>query len=70
MAVAIARAGDTVDAVCWRELGRTAAVCEQVLNLNPNLATLGPVLPAGTPVVLPDLAGMAPAVADTVNLWD
>lgn len=70
MATATALAGDTVDAICWRELGRTRAVTEQVLALNPGLAALGPTLPAGTVVTLPELAQAAPAVLETVKLWD
>ncbi|KQM21952.1 tail protein X [Novosphingobium sp. Leaf2] len=70
MTIAIALAGDTVDAICWRELGRTRAVTEQVLALNPGLAALGPRLPAGTAVALPDMAQAAPPVLETVKLWD
>lgn len=62
--------GDTVDAICWRELGRTRAVTEQVLALNPGIAALGPRLPAGTVVMLPDIAQAAPAILETVKLWD
>lgn len=64
----IAKQGDTVDLICWRELGRTTGVPEQVLELNPGLADLGPVLPQGTEVILPD----APAATKTasINLWD
>lgn len=70
MATATALEGDTVDAICWRELGRTRAVTEQVLVLNPGLAALGPKLPAGTVVTLPELSAAAPAVLETVKLWD
>ena len=38
---------DTVDQLCWRHLGRTAAVVEALLDIKPGLAALGPVLPAG-----------------------
>jgi phage tail protein X len=67
---ATARAGETVDAICWRILGRTRNVTEQVLALNPGLAAKGPKLPAGTVVTLPDTAALAPAVTETVQLWD
>lgn len=70
MTSATARAGETVDAICWRILGRTRDVTEQVLALNPGLATRGPKLPAGTIVTLPDTAALAPAVTDIVQLWD
>nr|WP_196871653.1 tail protein X [Sphingobium sp. JAI105] len=62
--------GETVDAICWRVLGRTQDVTEQVLALNPGLAALGPMLPAGTIVNLPALPDLAPTTLETVNLWD
>lgn len=62
--------GETIDAICWRELGRTQGVTEQVLILNPGIAGLGATLPGGTKVILPDLAQVTPAVLETVNLWD
>lgn len=61
--------GDTVDLICWRYFGRTAGVVEQVLDLNRGLAGLGPVLPIGTLITLPQ----QPAQAGTkriVQLWD
>lgn len=70
MTTATAREGDTIAAICWRELGRTRAVTEQVLVLNPGVAAHGTRLPAGTVVILPELAQAAPAVLETVKLWD
>lgn len=64
--------GDTLDLVCWRELGTTAAgVVEQALELNPGLADAGVVIASGTALTLP----AAPAPAATpfrklVQLWD
>jgi len=65
-----ARQGDTLDLICWRELGRTAAVVEQCYELNRGLAEAGPILSEGTPVVLPDPPATAAAPRETVNLWD
>ncbi|GGZ02749.1 tail protein X [Novosphingobium colocasiae] len=62
--------GETLDALCWRVLGRTAGVTEQVLALNPALATLGTALPAGIVVTLPELTEIAPSLRETVQLWD
>lgn len=64
----IAHQGDTVDSLCWRHLGSSAAV-EQVLEDNPGLAALGLILPEGTAVTLPDAA---PAAGNTplLQLWD
>ncbi len=67
---ATALAGETIDAICWRVLGRTRSVTEQVLILNPGLAAIGPRLPAGTEVLLPDLSQAAPPILETVKLWD
>lgn len=68
--IVTARDGDTVDLICWRVFGRTDRITEQVLALNRGLAALGPTLPAGTPVTLPELAQAAPAIRETVKLWD
>lgn len=61
--------GDTLDAICWRHYGRTAGVTERVLEANPGLADLGPIIPIGTQVNLPPL----PASSETpgvIKLWD
>lgn len=46
--------GDTVDLLCLAQYGRTDGVTEAVLESNPHLRGLGPVLPIGTLVTLPD----------------
>lgn len=69
MASLRAQQGDTVDAICWRHYGRTAGVVEQVLDANPGLADLGPVIPHGTLIALPDVAVQAEQ-RPMVNLWD
>lgn len=69
-------AAETLDALCWRALGSTVPV-EAVYAANPGLAALGPVLPIGTAVVIPDAAlpnstgsGAASApVRETIQLW-
>ncbi|KAF1021899.1 MAG: hypothetical protein GAK30_01588 [Paracidovorax wautersii] len=65
----IAQQNDTVDLLCLRHLGTTAGVTEAVYELNPGLADLGPTLPIGQAVVLPDMPSSQPTVA-TINLWD
>lgn len=63
--------GDTLDRVCWRVLGTTeGGVVEQAYALNPGLAALGPVLPEGTEVTLPDPPAAAAVALQTINLWD
>lgn len=61
--------GDTVDAICWRHYGRTAAVTEAVLAANPGLAAHGPELPGGLLVQMPDQLPVAPQ-RQTVTLWN
>ncbi|MET4862090.1 tail protein X [Morganella morganii] len=60
--------GETLDALCFRVLGQTAGVVEQVLELNPGLAGHGTVLPHGTPVELPDVAEQPQKTM--IQLWD
>lgn len=65
----MAQAGDTLDYLCWRRYGATDnRVVEGVLQANPGLAALGPVLPAGTVVRLPTM--LQPAQTKGVRLWD
>lgn len=63
-----ARQGEILDALCHRVLGATAAITEQALELNPGLVELGPYLPEGTAVRLPD-AEPEPRQQRTVQLW-
>lgn len=60
-----ARAGETLDAICWRMLGSTDAV-EDVLALNPRLTSV--VLDEGATVILP-ARSPAPRMLETVKLW-
>lgn len=64
-----AHQNDTVDALCWRYYGRTAGVTESVLQANPGLCDLGPILPQGLVVTLPDTQLSVPD-RQMVNLWD
>jgi len=65
----IALQGDTVDGLCWRHYRQTAGITEQVLELNPGLASIGPILPEGYEVTLPDQSP-APAKKQLIQLWD
>lgn len=64
-------AAETLDALCWRALGSSVPV-EAVYAANPGLAALGPILPTGTAVLIPDAATAAtPApLRETIQLWD
>ncbi len=61
--------GDVVDDVCRRFYGQEAGAVEAVLAANPGLADLGPVLPAGMVIDLPDLPRPLETIP-TVRLWD
>lgn len=65
----IALQNDTVDAICWREYGRSSGVVELVLSANPNLAEFGPFIPMGTQVTLPEIE-TPQQTKQTINLWD
>lgn len=69
MTTALTLDGDTLDLVLWRELGRTAELTEQALELNPGLVERGAVLPGGLSITLPAVVAPAP-VRETVKLWD
>ncbi|WP_260956707.1 tail protein X [Pseudomonas citri] len=63
-------AGDSVNLLLYRELGRCDDAVEQALwLLNPTLAEWGPVLPAGVWVVLPEVDSK-PAAVTPVSAWD
>ncbi|NSY36886.1 tail protein X [Leisingera sp. ANG59] len=61
--------GETADEIVWRHYGnQVAGALETVLQANPGLAALGPVLPLGTRIDLPEID--APKEAEAVRLWD
>jgi phage tail protein X len=65
---ATALEGETVGEVCWRVLGTTRSVVEQVLEGNPGLADLGPRLPGGHPAR--QRRRHARPTLETISLWD
>jgi phage tail protein X len=69
MSLVRAHQNEPLDALCHRAVGRTAGVTEQTLRLNRGLAALGPLLPQGTPVEIPEQPAK-PVRRDTVQLWD
>ncbi|MFT3973340.1 MAG: tail protein X [Amaricoccus sp.] len=58
---------EALDAVCRRVYGDESGYVEAVLDANPGLT--GRILPAGTVIVLPDLAPPAAAGPPVVTLW-
>lgn len=63
-----AKQGDTLDLILFHHYGYTAGITEQVLQLNPALAELSPLLPIGTLITLPDAP--TKAEAPLIQLWD
>lgn len=66
--LARARQDDTVDSLCWRHYGATQSMVEAVLQANPGLAGLGPVLPQGMEVRMPVVT--AKPIQTVIQLWD
>lgn len=63
-------AGDTVNLLLYRELGRSDDAAEEALWLiNPGLAEHGPALPGDMWVYLPELAAKA-AADKPISAWD
>lgn len=63
------RQGETVEALVWRVIAGDAEAVEAVMVANPGLAGFGPILPEGTPVIIPEAAAAKPATADLIQLW-
>ena len=65
----ITRQGETVDLACWRFYGKTSGTVEAVLDANPGLSGKGLILPIGTIITMPNIAGSRTATP-LVKLWD
>lgn len=62
--------GVSVDLLIWRRYKRpTFGLLEQVLDNNPGLAALGPILPVGTLVKLPTVKPPPVPELAVVRLW-
>lgn len=64
----LTREGDTVDQLALEAYGRTGETTEALLDANPDLAGLGPLLPAGLTITAPELA--AEPALKRVRLWE
>lgn len=62
--------GDVLDALCRTQYGALDGATERVLNANPGLARLGPVLPSGVLITFPDLPAAVTPTTPIVRLWD
>lgn len=65
----VTKEGDMVDAICWKYYpkGQQPLAVERVYEANRGLAKLGPVLPPGVSVALPDLP--QPESTPTIRIW-
>ncbi len=61
------REGDTVDQIAARCYDGDTTMTVAILEANPGLADLGPIVPRGTLVSLP---AKKAASAEITNLWD
>ena len=74
--VKVAGVGITLELLLWRHgkrRGATSARLAETLALNPGIAALGPFLPLGTSVTIPDLPPVTDrqrAAAPAVSLFD
>ncbi len=59
--------GEMLDAIAHKHYNGRIGATEAVLDDNPGLAKMGPVLPAGVEIVLPDLPEVK---VQEINLWD
>lgn len=65
-----AKSGDKLDLLLWRDAGLGPGHITRVLDANPGLADLGPILPLGTVVIVPASAeAPAPNVRPIIQLW-
>ncbi len=65
-----AKAGDKLDLLLWREAGLGPNDLARVLDANPGLAALGPILPLGTVVIVPASPETSTArVLPLIQLW-
>ncbi|MGB1239880.1 MAG: tail protein X [Pseudomonadales bacterium] len=61
--------GDTLDLICHRHYGSAHRTTEQVMEANPQLAELGPVIPENTEIELPPITSTSPRT-QRLQLWD
>lgn len=60
-----------LDLILWRRYRRrTPGLAERALALNPGLAAMGPMIPAGTTITLPIEPPPAQTARPLVRLWD
>jgi phage tail protein X len=69
MTTYVTREGDTADLIAFKYYGTTdARVVERMLEVNTGLADIGPILPAGISITLPEID--TTEKIQGVRLWD
>ncbi len=63
------RDGEMLDAICKAWYGESSRYTEAVLEANPDLADLGPMLPAGVVIDLPEFPELSVRTG-LIRLWD
>ena len=64
----LSKDGDTIDSIAWAVYGRQdGGLVEAVIEANPGIGALGPILDAGVRIVIPDAP--TPAIVQGVRLW-
>ncbi|MES2173303.1 MAG: tail protein X [Pseudomonadota bacterium] len=67
----VARSGDKLDQLLWRDAGLGPGEISRVCDANPGLADLGAILPLGTVVIVPATADTgARRALPLIQLWD
>lgn len=62
--------GITVSLLVWRRFRRPMpGLVEMILERNPGLAGLGPILPVGTVLEIPVPTPRTPQLLDPIRLW-
>ena len=70
MIIKVAGEDISVDLLIWRKYKRPMpGLLEQVLDINPGLAALGPILPIGTVVKFPNVKPPTVTELAVVRLW-
>lgn len=66
------KAGDVLDEIVARVYGRTSGIVEEVLEVNRSLAlsSLGPILPGGLTLSLPEIPEPEQETRKLVRLWE
>lgn len=64
-------AGDSVNRILWRELGRDDDAAEEALwAVNPGLADYGTLLPSGLQIYIPEIDSPRDTARKAVTAWD